>query len=74
MSDSRHHWNYELVPSEHLFKNHAKIQILTHPYSWTPCGLDNLNNFRSLIAENTKTFMQTIDSECTHFKEVKDAL
>ncbi len=74
LSDSRHHWNYGLTPSAELFKNHDKIQILTHPYSWTPDGFDNLNNFRSLIAENSKTFMHTIDQECTHFKEVKDAL
>lgn len=74
LSDSRHRWNYNLVPSESLFKTYDKIQILTHPYSWTPHGLDNLNNFRSLVTENSMAFMQTINNECTHFKEVKDAL
>lgn len=74
LSDAKHHWNCGLIPSEDFFRSHAKIQILTHPYSWTQRGYDTLHNFRSLIAEHTKYYIETIDSECAHFQEVKDAL
>lgn len=74
LSDARHQWNYGLFPSLELFKHYNKIQILTHPYSWTPQGFDNLNNFRTLLAEKSTEYIETINSECKHFKEIQNEL
>ncbi len=74
LSDARHQWNYGLFPDKDtLFKN-KKIQILTHPYSWTETGYDNLNNFRTLYHEKCQELLETFDSECKHFKEIKDEI
>jgi len=74
IADSKHRWNYGLKPDESTLINNKKIQILIHPYLWTPEGNDNLNNFRTLIAEKQDELIETIDSECKHFKEIRDAL
>ena len=34
-----------------LYQNYDRVQILTHPYSWTKKGHDNLENFRTLLQE-----------------------
>lgn len=74
LSDARHRWNYGLYPDSKTINSHEKVQVLTHPYSWTPLGHGNLENFRSLIAEKEIELIDTIDNECTHFGEIKDAL
>ena len=51
-----------------------RVQILTHPYSWTKKGYDNLENFRTLIQERNEELMDTIDNECKHFASVRDLL
>lgn len=73
ISDSRHRWNYGL-PTPELFAKHKKVQILVHPDTWTEAGLDNANNFKQLIEENRTEFITSIDSECDHFKEIKNEL
>lgn len=73
ISDARHQWNYG-VPSEDIFNRYKKIQILTHPYSWTGTGFDNLNNFRTLIEEKHAEFIESIDHECKHFANIKKYL
>lgn len=72
LSDARHQWNYNLYPDEETFQKYKRIQILTHPYSWTENGYDNFHNFESLIRERTKELIDTIDGECQHFSQVKD--
>jgi hypothetical protein len=74
ISDARHHWNYGLEPSAETIKKYDKIQILVHPYSWTENGYDNVDNFKTLIIEKNQALIATIDSECKHFAEVRDAL
>lgn len=74
ISDSKHQWNYGLEPDREAFARYAKIQILTHPYSWTEKGYDNFNNFRTLIAEKQDEFKETIHRECKHFEEVRERL
>lgn len=74
LSDARHQWNYNLYPDKKTFDTHKKIQILTHPYSWTEEGKDNLNNFFSLIKERNRELLSTINAECNHFSLVKDEL
>jgi hypothetical protein len=74
LSDARHRWNYGLEPNETTMKKHDKIQILVHPYSWTKKGYGNAGNFKTLIAEKNHELISTIDKECKHFAEVRDAL
>lgn len=73
IADSMHHWNYG-VPTPELFKDHKKVQLLIHPYSWTPNGYDNLHNFKSLIQEKQSELIETIDLECKHFNTIKELL
>lgn len=74
MSDARHRWNYGLIPNDSTINGNRKVQILTHPYSWTQTGFGNLDNFKSLISEKNQELVDTIDGECKHFREIKDAL
>jgi hypothetical protein len=74
LSDARHHWNYGLEPNEDTIKKYDKIQILIHPYSWTEKGYNNFDNFKTLVDEKHQEIISTIDNECKHFSEVRDAL
>lgn len=71
ISDARHQWNYG-VPCKKIFTQYKKIQILTHPYSWTEIGLDNYNNFKSLVREKNLELKESIDNECKHFAAIKN--
>lgn len=74
LSDARHRWNYGLEPSEETLDKYDQIQILIHPYSWTQNGYNNLDNFRTLVKEKQREFITTLNSECKHFAEIRDAL
>lgn len=71
--DSQHRWNYG-VPDEEFFASNRKVQLLTHPYSWTRVGYDNLNNFKTLLNEKNSEFKETINSECKHFRGISDEI
>lgn len=73
LSDAQHRWNYG-IPDRQTLLGNDKVQILTHPYSWTEAGYDNLHNFRSLIAERNQELIETIDGECKHFAAIRDQL
>ena len=73
ISDAKHRWNYGTPDAATLLEN-DRVQILTHPYSWTKKGYDNLENFRTLIQERNEELMDTIDNECKHFASVRDLL
>ena len=74
LSDARHYWNYNLEPDEKTINSHDKIQILIHPYSWTEKGYSNAVNFKTLLSEKHEELVETIDRECKHFAEVRNAL
>ena len=73
ISDAQHRWNYG-IPDRDTILNHKKVQILTHPYSWTEEGHDNLDNFKTLIEERHQELIHTIDGECKHFASIKSML
>ncbi len=73
LSDAQHRWNYG-VPDRQTLLGYDKVQILTHPYSWTEEGYDNLHNFRTLLAERNQELIETINGECKHFAAIKDLL
>lgn len=60
-SDSLHKWEHG-----HPLKNkkyHKRVQLLTHPYSWSKSGNSNTKNFRNLIIENKKLFINNLSKE-----------
>ncbi|MDR0910079.1 MAG: hypothetical protein LBM77_09980 [Spirochaetaceae bacterium] len=69
MTDSRHHWNYNLYPDEDTIMKYDKVQILIHPYSWTETGYGSEENFDTLIQEEFKEYIGTLDTECNHFRK-----
>lgn len=74
LSDAKHKWNYGLYPDSQTINGNDKVQVLTHPYSWNEQSYSNLENFTTLIKEKKEEYITTIDSECKHFKEIKDQL
>lgn len=74
LSDARHQWNYGLQPDDKTIMGNERIQILTHPYSWTAQGYDNRDNLRTLLEEKNRELAATIDSECKHFAEARHVL
>ena len=65
IADSGHKWNYG-YPSDNLGK--AKLQILIHPDEWCENGsTDEKSHFKSLIEENTSSFIEILDQETKHF-------
>lgn len=72
-SDSMYKWVYGF-PNKEMLTSFPKIQLLVHPCSWTHTGYDNLDNFRTLIQEKNNELIESINSECKHFKEIQNAL
>ena len=50
-----------------LFSKINKLQLLTHPYSWTESGGDNYGNYLSLIRERNKELVYSMDTETNTF-------
>lgn len=73
LSDANHRWNYGF-PDEKTLLEHDKVQILTHPYTWTKKGHNNLENFRTLLQEKQTELIESIDNECRHFEAIRDEL
>tara|TARA_Y100001963_G_scaffold152589_1_gene237736 strand:+ start:5746 stop:6486 length:741 start_codon:yes stop_codon:yes gene_type:complete len=70
LPDSNHHWRFG-HPLDLDLKKHKRIQINCHPFSWTPQGHDNLNNFKTLIDEkNIETIYSVNDETKTFPKEL----
>lgn len=68
-TDSRHTWKHG-YPLDH---RHSKIQILTHPYSWTESGFDNEQNYRVLLQEKDIETRQSIQRETSTFPKHLEA-
>jgi len=64
-ADSTHKWKYG-YPTE---TNHKKLQIVLHPYSWTDTGLENYENFKTLINQKNKELVESINNECNNFPQ-----
>lgn len=73
IADSKHRWNYGYPDYETLMK-YKKIQLLIHPFSWTPVGYDNYENFMHLIDEKNNELIETLTNEFQRFREVKDRI
>ncbi len=45
------------------------MQLLTHPYSWTETGYENINNFAKLIKERDTEMKLDMKTETRSFPE-----
>jgi len=62
LADSNHQWKYG-HPIELDFNTVSKLQLNTHPFSWTEHGYENYGNFLSLIEERKKEMLVDMESE-----------
>lgn len=62
-TDSRHIWQY----GNPIDNQSKKVQLLTHPYSWTEEGYNNLDNFSSLLNEKSSQIKHSINDETSTF-------
>jgi hypothetical protein len=62
LADSNHKWKYG-HPITTDFNVASKLQLNTHPFSWTERGYENYGNFLSLIEERKKEMLFDMESE-----------
>lgn len=62
LADSNHQWKYG-HPVEIDFNVIKKLQINTHPFSWTKKGYESYANFLLLIEERKKEMLDDMESE-----------
>ena len=65
ISDSNHRWKFG-HPLDLKFGVN-KVHLLTHPFSWTEDGYENISNFKSLIEEKNAEMIESIDREIKTF-------
>jgi len=67
LADSNHQWKYG-HPLYIDYQNlPQKMQLLTHPFSWSQSGNDNISNFTKLIRERNEELLTSMDSETKTF-------
>ena len=71
MSDANHIWRYG-YPDERNIMDHDRVQILVHPFAWSPKGYDNRDNYAVLIREKYRELVESINNECKDFFEYKE--
>jgi hypothetical protein len=62
-TDSRHEWHHGYP----LGGLNQKVQLLTHPYSWSERGADNVKNYQILLEEKSIELRQSINRETSTF-------
>ncbi len=68
LADSNHKWKYG-YPLDFDFSKLSKLQLLTHPFSWSEKGGDNYANFVSLIRERNDELVQSMNTETNTFPQ-----
>ena len=69
LADSNHKWKYghplHIDYSEYPFR----MQLLTHPYSWSDNGYTNMPNFNRLIKERNNELVTDMNTETNTFPQ-----
>ena len=68
LADSNHIWKYG-YPLDFDFSKINKLQLLTHPFSWSENGGDNYGNFVSLIRERNDELVNSMNTETNTFPQ-----
>ena len=67
LADSNHQWKYGHPFHIDYWDVPQKMQLLTHPYSWTDEGYENTNNFTELIEERNEELLLDMNTETKTF-------
>ena len=67
LADSNHDWKYGHPLHIDYWDLPQKMQLLTHPYSWSEEGYDNISNYTKLIRERNEELLTSMDSETKTF-------
>lgn len=67
LADSNHDWKYGHPFNIDYWDLPQKMQLLTHPYSWTERGYENISNFTKLIKERNEELLSDMNSETKTF-------
>jgi hypothetical protein len=69
LADSNHLWKY----GHPLYVDYTiypfRMQLLTHPYSWSDIGYNNMPNFNRLIKERNDELITDMNTETTTFPQ-----
>ena len=68
LADSNHEWKYG-YPLDFDFSKETKLQLLTHPFSWTETGFENYGNFLTLLKERNDEMLWDMETENKAFPE-----
>ena len=68
VADSNHKWKYG-YPLDFDFSKINKLQLLTHPFSWSDSGGDNYGNFVTLIRERNDELVNSMNTETNTFPQ-----
>ena len=68
LADSNHKWKYG-YPLDFDFSKINKLQLLTHPFSWSDGGGDNYGNFVTLIRERNDELVNSMNTETNTFPQ-----
>ena len=67
LADSNHQWKYGYPLHVDFWELPQKMQLLTHPYSWTENGYGNVINWTKLIKERNKELLLDMQTETRSF-------
>lgn len=67
LADSNHQWKYGHPFNIDYWELPQKMQLLTHPYSWTEEGYENISNFTKLIRERNEELLTDMNTETKTF-------
>ena len=67
LADSNHKWKYGHPLHIDYTVYPFRMQLLTHPYSWTEDGFYNVQNFNKLIKERNQELVSDMNSETKTF-------
>ena len=75
LADSNHEWKYGHPFSIDYWDVPQKMQLLTHPYSWTDEGYENTDNYTELIRERNEELVHSMNTETKTFpKEILEGV
>jgi len=67
LADSNHQWKYGNPFEIDYWDLPQKMQLLTHPYSWSEDGYDNNSNFIKVIRERSDELRKDMATETRSF-------
>ena len=67
LADSNHKWKYGHPLHTDYTKYPFRMQLLTHPYSWSVDGYSNMPNFNRLIKERNQELINDMNTETNTF-------